>query len=96
MLLSLSKYIKIYNIICSVAGTLVSIFLENPKERDFYTKVAAPLTATELKFMTTFDIGKDTGFVDLKEYIVLTIVRIGALPVLLRSHSCCVCSCVCG
>lgn len=55
----------------------MSIFIENPEDRDFYTKVAAPLTETELKFMTSFGIGNDTGFVDLKEYIILTIVRIG-------------------
>ena len=55
----------------------MSIFMENPEEKDFYTKIAAPITETELKFMTTFGIGNNTGFIDMKEYIILTIVRVG-------------------
>ena len=55
----------------------MSIVLENPEEKDFYAKVAAPITETELRFMTTFGIGNDSGFIDMKEYIILTIVRIG-------------------
>ena len=51
--------------------------MEKPEEKDFYTKVAAPITETELEFMTKFGIISGTGFINLKEYIILTILRIG-------------------
>jgi hypothetical protein len=63
-----------------ISASLISLAVDTPDEKHFYTKIAAPLTSKELKFMQNFGIDDGDGFLDTKEFVVLTIVRIGGVP----------------
>ena len=51
--------------------------VDTPDEKFFYSKIAAPLTDKEIKFMQTFGIDDGDGLLDTKEFVVLTIIRVG-------------------
>ena len=63
----------------SDAGSVISIFMENPDQQTFYSKIAAPVTDTEMRFMRTFGIDDGDGIIELKEFIILVIVRISSI-----------------
>ena len=59
------------------AASLISLLGDTPDEKFFYSKIAAPLKAQEIKYMQTFGIDDGDGLLDAKEFVVLTIIRIG-------------------
>jgi len=61
-------------------ASLISMAVDTPDEKFFYSKIAAPLTEKEIKFMQTFGIDDGDGLLDAKEFVVLTIIRIGNVP----------------
>lgn len=50
---------------------------DTPDEKFFYSKIAAPLKQEEIKYMQAFGIDDGDGLLDAKEFVVLTIIRIG-------------------
>jgi hypothetical protein len=64
----------------SVTASIISLTIDTPDEKYFYSKIAAPLTDKEIKFMLTFGIDDGDGLLDMKEFIVLSIIRIGNVP----------------
>ena len=62
------------------AASLVSLAVDSPDEKIFYSKIAAPLREEEIKYMQAFGIDDGDGLLDVKEFVILTIIRIGNVP----------------
>ena len=54
--------------------------MEAPEDRNTFDKIVAGVTSEEIEFMKLFEIDDGDGTVDSKEFIILTVVRIGAAP----------------
>mmetsp|Transcript_36369 Transcript_36369/g.67738 ORF Transcript_36369/g.67738 Transcript_36369/m.67738 type:complete len:1027 (-) Transcript_36369:288-3368(-) len=61
-------------------GLLLSLMMEAPEDKSVYEKIVAGVTEKEIEFMKIFGIDDGDGTLDSKEFIILTVVRIGAAP----------------
>lgn len=57
----------------------MSYLFTNPDEDAVYKKIIAPLSPEEIEFMKMFGIDDGDGTLDIKEFIILTAVRIGGV-----------------
>jgi hypothetical protein len=60
-------------------GLVMSYLFTNPDEDAVYDKIIASLTPDEIDFMKMFEIDDGNGTLDIKEFIILTAVRIGSV-----------------
>lgn len=66
-------------------GILVGVFMEAPEDKAIYEKIVADVTPAEVEFMKLFSIDDGDGTIDKKEFIILTVVRIGSIsPMLVK------------
>lgn len=63
-----------------VLGLLLSTVMEPPEDQSIFEKIVANVTQEEIDFMKIFGIDDGDGTIDNKEFIILTVVRIGAAP----------------
>jgi len=61
-------------------GLLVTLCMDNPDDSAIFSKIVADVTQEEIDFMNIFGIDDGDGSVDNREFIILTVVRIGAAP----------------
>lgn len=54
--------------------------MEAPEDKSIFEKIVAGVTEEEIEFMKIFEIDDGDGTIDSKEFIILTVVRIGAAP----------------
>jgi len=61
-------------------GLMLSLIMEAPDDQTIYEKIVANVTEEEIDFMKIFGIDDGDGTIDNREFIILTVVRIGAAP----------------
>ena len=63
----------------------MSLVLESPEDDFIFHQIVSPVTWEEIKFMQEFGMEDGDGHVDCKEFMILAVVRIGAVsPDLIR------------
>jgi hypothetical protein len=67
-------------VVAVATGLLLSTVMEPPEDQSIFEKIVANVTQEELDFMKIFGIDDGDGTIDNKEFIILTVVRIGAAP----------------
>jgi Ca2+-binding EF-hand superfamily protein len=63
-----------------LSGLVLSLLMEAPEDKSIFEKIVAGVTEEEIEFMKIFEIDDGDGTIDSKEFIILTVVRIGAAP----------------
>ena len=71
---------KIHFICGHDIGLVLSLMMEAPEDKSVFEKIVAGVTEKEIEFMKIFEIDDGDGTLDSKEFIILTVVRIGAAP----------------